>query len=90
MANLIALEVISGLIGILAIGMVSLTRFLWRVDRRQQQHDAMLEHLDECLDRVRQVTAETNVVVMRELRPNGGDSIRDRVIRIEERQPKNE
>ena len=83
MANLIALEVISGLIGILAIGMVSLTRFLWRVDRRQQQHDTTLQHLDECLDRVREVTAETNAVVLRELRPNGGDSMRDRIIRLE-------
>ena len=83
MANLIALEVISGLIGILAIGMVSLTRFLWRVDRRQQQHDTTLQHLDECLDRVRGVTAETNAVVLRELRPNGGDSMRDRIIRLE-------
>ena len=83
MANLIALEVISGLIGILAIGMVSLTRFLWRVDRRQQQHDAMLEHLDGCLDRVRRVTEDTNQIVMRELRPNGGESMRDRIIRME-------
>ena len=68
---------------ILDVLVLAVVPFIWKLSSRLTRIEAQMTQAEKEHAEVKEVMTDTNKIVRRELRPNGGESIFDRVTNIE-------